>query len=155
MLKSHSFFESKNHRVRCAPPVRHCPAGPPARKRTRGGTSGSNRGPASRTWGGYAQKGRGTGGSNRGPAATTRAPPAIAKFLQRHRGPNNFYRPASTLSLIMNPQKNQPSKKSQLKKFPLAEIKFLLGERKFPLAEIKFPLGEKEVSLSGSQVSFR
>ena len=65
-------------------------AGPPARKRTRGGASGSNRGPASRTWGGYAQKGRGTGGSTRGPAATTRAPPAIAKFLQRHRGPNNF-----------------------------------------------------------------
>ena len=51
-------------------------AGPPARKRTRGGASGSNRGPASRTWGGYAQKGRGTGGSTRGPAATTRAPPA-------------------------------------------------------------------------------
>ena len=88
-------------------------AGPPARKRTRGGTTaGSNRGPASRTWGGYAQKGRGTGGSNRGPAATTRAPAAIAK------------------------------------KFPLAEIKFYLGERKFPLAEIKFPLGGKEVSLA-------
>ena len=74
---------------------------PKARKRTRGGASGPNRGPASRTWGGYAQKGRGTGGSTRGPAATTRAPPAIAKFVQRHRGPNNFYRPASTFSLIM------------------------------------------------------
>ena len=59
MLKSHVFLESKNHRVRCAPPVRHCPAGPPARKRTRGGTSGSNRGPAPRTRGGTeAHKGR-------------------------------------------------------------------------------------------------
>ena len=72
MLKSHVFLESKNHRVRCAPPVRHCPAGPPARKRTRGGTSGSNRGPASRTTGRRTRGG--TGGSNRGPASRTTAP---------------------------------------------------------------------------------
>ena len=47
-------------------------AGPPARKRTRGGTSGSNRGPASRTTGRRTRGG--TGGSNRGPASRTTAP---------------------------------------------------------------------------------
>ena len=41
----------------------------------------------------------GTGGSNRGPAATTRAPPAIAQFVYRGIGDRTiFYRPASTFS---------------------------------------------------------
>ena len=108
MLKSHVFLESKNHRVRCAPPVRHCPAGPPARKRTRGGTSGSNRGPASRTTGRRTRGG--TGGSNRGPASRTTAPLAneicnlkfqilVPKILKKNYRPKNFLSTSGHFSL--------------------------------------------------------
>ena len=65
---------------------------------TRGGTICSNRGPAPRTWGGYAQKGRNRWFQQRPRSNDQGAASHCAICLQRHRGPNNFYRPASTFS---------------------------------------------------------
>ena len=64
--------------------------GPGAATRRRGGTSGSNRGPAPRTWGGYAQKGRNRWFQQRPRSNDHGAASHCAICLQRHRGPNNF-----------------------------------------------------------------
>ena len=83
-------------------------AGSPARKRTRGGTSGSNRGPASRTTGRRTRGG--TGGSNRGPASRTTAPLAneicnlkfqilVPKILKKNYRPKNFLSTSGHFSL--------------------------------------------------------
>ena len=66
---------------------------------TRGGTIGSNRGPAPRTRGGsQLHKGRNRWFQQRPRSNDQGAASHCAIFLQRHRGPNNFYRPASTFS---------------------------------------------------------
>ena len=57
---------------------------------TRGGTICSNRGPAPRTWGGYAQKGRDRWFQQRPRSNDHGAASHCAICLQRHRGPNNF-----------------------------------------------------------------
>ena len=77
--------------------------------------------------------------------------PAVAKFGQRHRGPNNFCRAASTFSFHLQKSIFEPSGvggKDVTRTcfplgenvFPLGRNVFLLGENHFPLGKIRFPL---------------